>query len=197
MSTRSRGVTLMELIVFIVIVGVALAGVFGAFNTMTRGSADPQVRKQVLAIAESLMEEIMLMPFTYCDPDDPAASTATGTGSCTRIETIGLDTAFAPYQTSDETRYSTTARFDNVNDYHDFKMGIAHGSAGIYSISDGTTKIPGLDDYSVIVSIVDGSAALSLGAGEALRVTVTASHTSGVSISLDGYRARYAPTTLP
>lgn len=61
---KSGGVTLVELIVFMVIVGVAMAGLFAAFNTLTAGSADPQVRKQMLAIAESLMEEIELKPFT-------------------------------------------------------------------------------------------------------------------------------------
>jgi len=60
---RGRGVTLVELIVFMVLVGVAMAGVFAAFNTMTAASADPQVRKQMVAIAESLMEEIELRPF--------------------------------------------------------------------------------------------------------------------------------------
>ncbi len=54
--SAARGVSLVELIVFIVIVGVAMAGLFAAFNTITAASADPQVRKQVLAIAESLME---------------------------------------------------------------------------------------------------------------------------------------------
>src|SRR5687767_10131092 len=79
---RSSGVTLVELIVFIVIVGVAMAGLFAAFNTITAASADPQVRKQVLAIAESLMEEIQAKPFTYCDPGDDNAATATSTGGC-------------------------------------------------------------------------------------------------------------------
>ena len=63
-TRRARGITLVELIVFMVIVGVAMAGLFAAFNTITAGSADPQVRKQMLAIAESMMEEIELKPFT-------------------------------------------------------------------------------------------------------------------------------------
>src|SRR3970040_2446762 len=93
----NRGVTLVELIVFIVIVGVAMAGLFAAFDTITKASADPQVRKQVLAIAESLMDEVALMPFTFCDPDDANAATATsssigGTGCATTSE----DTAMGP-----------------------------------------------------------------------------------------------------
>jgi len=72
-----RGLTLVELIVFIVIVSVGLAGVLLVLNTTAAKSADPVVRKQALAIAESLLEEIALMPFTYCDPDDAAAAMAT------------------------------------------------------------------------------------------------------------------------
>src|SRR5690349_4742314 len=60
---RASGVTLVKLVVFIVLVGVAMAGIFGAFNTITAASADPQVRKQMVAIAESLMEEVQLRPF--------------------------------------------------------------------------------------------------------------------------------------
>ena len=120
---QSRGVTLVELIVFIVIVGVAMAGLFAAFNTITAASADPQVRKQVLAIAESLMEEVQLMPFTFCDPDDPHVSTAQSAqvdpldplkcSSAAQVENIGPE---------GETRYDASKPFDNVNDYMGFTM---------------------------------------------------------------------------
>jgi MSHA pilin protein MshD len=197
MSIRSRGVTLVELIVFMVIVGVAMAGLFAAFNTMTAASADPQVRKQVLAIAESLMDEVALMPFTYCDPDDPQAATATaatGTECPQRVEAIGLDAAFAPHQTSDETRYSSSARFDNVNDYHDFKMGVLHGGSGIQDIAGNT--IPGLEAYSASIAVT-GGAHLGMADGTILRISITVTGPGGVSITLDGYRARYAPNTTP
>ena len=54
-----RGFTLIELIIFIVIVGVAMAGILSVFNTSVKSSADPMVRKQTIAIAESLLEEIL------------------------------------------------------------------------------------------------------------------------------------------
>lgn len=63
-----HGLTLIELIVFIVIVGAALAGVLSVFNVTMRHSADPLVRKQALAVAESLLEEIEARPFN-CPPD--------------------------------------------------------------------------------------------------------------------------------
>jgi len=64
---HQRGVTLIELIVFIVIVSVGLTGVLSALNVSVRGSADPVLAKQALAIAEGLLEEIMSK--NYSDPD--------------------------------------------------------------------------------------------------------------------------------
>src|SRR5574340_785113 len=69
MFTRhnQRGISLVELIMFIVIVSVALAGILLVMNVTTKSSANPLVHKQALAIAESLLEEAELMPFTFCD----------------------------------------------------------------------------------------------------------------------------------
>jgi MSHA pilin protein MshD len=64
---RQRGFTLIELIIFIVVVGVGMAGILQVMNTVVKSSADPMVRKQSLAIAESVLEEIMLQ--NYNDPD--------------------------------------------------------------------------------------------------------------------------------
>lgn len=61
---RMAGVTLVELIVAIVIVGVALAGLVAAYNRASVASADPVVTQQMLAIAETMMEEVMLKPYT-------------------------------------------------------------------------------------------------------------------------------------
>jgi MSHA pilin protein MshD len=60
---HTRGMTLMELILAIVIIGVGLAGVLVAFNQAVVGSADPMVRKQMLAVAEEMMDEISLKPY--------------------------------------------------------------------------------------------------------------------------------------
>jgi len=60
---RMAGVTLVELIVAIVIVGIALAGLVAAYTRASIASADPVVTQQMLAIAESMMEEVMLKPF--------------------------------------------------------------------------------------------------------------------------------------
>jgi MSHA pilin protein MshD len=62
-ARRSAGVTLVELIVALVIVGVALAGMVAVYAATTRQSADPVVVQQMEAIADNLMEEILMKPF--------------------------------------------------------------------------------------------------------------------------------------
>jgi len=67
-----RGMTLVEAIVAIVVLGVGLAGVLLAFQTVVRGSADPVVHKQMLAIAQEMLEEIALKPYAPAPNAAPA-----------------------------------------------------------------------------------------------------------------------------
>lgn len=186
MSIRheQRGVSLIELIMFIAIVGVALAGVLLVMNATTRSSADPLVRKQALAIAESLLEEVELMPFTICDPDDPNASTGTGCAV--------LESAMGPE--AGETRYSPATPFDNVNDYHGFAMS---GAGGIRDITD-TPVSAALDGYAVSVEVAATDfGGITAASGDALRITVTVTGPDGLPVAVEGIRTRYAPRALP
>lgn len=80
--SRQRGLTFVELIFFIVIVTVGLAGILLVLDQTTSRSADPMVRKQMLAIAESVLEEVRLQSHGWCDPDDANATTATSAAGC-------------------------------------------------------------------------------------------------------------------
>ena len=71
-SVRQRGFTLIELIIFIVVVAAGMAGILSVMNTVVKSSADPMIRKQTVAIAESLLEEILLKDYAK-----PTGSTAT------------------------------------------------------------------------------------------------------------------------
>lgn len=66
-KSRHRGFTLIELIIFIVVVSAGLAGILSVMNTVVKFSADPMVRKQAAALADSILEEILLK--NYNDPD--------------------------------------------------------------------------------------------------------------------------------
>lgn len=58
-----RGFTLVEMIIAIVVLGAGIAGVLLAFQQTARGSADPLVNRQLLAIAEGMLEEVLSRPF--------------------------------------------------------------------------------------------------------------------------------------
>ena len=168
---RQRGLTLVELIVFIVIVSVGLAGILVTYDTVVRNSADPLVRKQALAIAESLLLEIEQQPFTWCDPDDESATTATNAAGCAGVAQV-------------EARGSNVAPFDNVTDYAGY-------NAPASDILGGNL----VDGYTVDVAIAQaGGVAPFAGfpADAVLRIAVTVTG-RGEEITLVGYRTRYAP----
>ncbi|MGG7605250.1 prepilin-type N-terminal cleavage/methylation domain-containing protein [Massilia sp. BKSP1R2A-1] len=71
-SRRMAGVTLVELVIAIVIIAAALAGLVAALTRANRASVDPILTQQMTAIAEGMMEEVLLKPFLE---DDSVAAT--------------------------------------------------------------------------------------------------------------------------
>jgi MSHA pilin protein MshD len=187
---KQHGISLIELIMFIVIVSVALAGILLVMNVTTKSSADPLIHKQALAIAESLLEEVELMPFTYCDPNDANAASATSAASCS----AGMDqnkggAALTSPTPATETRYSTSDPYDNVADYGGFSMG-----TGL--INDITNTSIGLAGYKADIAVT-GNGLAGLPADAALRITVTVTGSDGLTLVLEGIRTRYSPNGLP
>lgn len=74
-NKRAAGVTLVELVVAIVIVAVALAGMVAVFMRADRASVDPVVTQQMAMIAEGMMEEILLKPYGSDSNPPPAKRT--------------------------------------------------------------------------------------------------------------------------
>jgi MSHA pilin protein MshD len=64
---HQSGVTLIELILSMVIISIALVGIFSVINLTVKQSADPIVQYQAIAIAEAYLEEIQLQ--SYNDPN--------------------------------------------------------------------------------------------------------------------------------
>ena len=175
---RSRGLSLIELVIFIAVVSAALAGVLAVFIQSTGTSADPMLRRQSLAIAEALLEEASLMPFTFCDGDDTNVTTATSTADCkSGAEAIGPEAG--------ESRF-TTSQFDHVNDY---------GGYAMKSIVDITnTAVAGLSGYRASVAVTAATLnTLTAASGDVLRISVTVTDPRGGTLTLDGYRTRHAP----
>ncbi|MBD3812508.1 MAG: prepilin-type N-terminal cleavage/methylation domain-containing protein [Betaproteobacteria bacterium] len=186
MSTDERGLSLIELLVFIVVVGIAVTGVLSVFSLNARTSADPVVQKQALAIADSLLEEVLAKPYTYCDPDDANVETAQNAlvgplGCATTPEGMGPEVA------QGESRNANLTPFDNVNDYNNFQMlnGIVDPSGN---------AVPDLNGYTASVLVQPAGAFNGIPPDETLLVTVTVNGPGNHSVTLSGYRTRYAPT---
>lgn len=185
--TRQSGITLIEQIMFIIIVSVGVIGLVSVMNPAIRASADPVQSKQFVAIAESLLNEVLHQPFTWCDPDDANAATATSYAACATAPQNGL----GPTPAGETRNGGIGAVFDNVRDYHNFKMdNIADPSAS--SVVSG---------YRAEVAVAEAGAVFGLASDAALAVTLTVCRTTAPSsdcagrenFSLTGYRFRYAP----
>jgi MSHA pilin protein MshD len=98
-NKRASGFTLVEMIIAIVIISVGLAGVLTAFNITVKSSADPMIRKQMLSIAEEMMEEILLKPFASQPGASASGATICGTAVAVRA-TFDDVSDYATYQTN-------------------------------------------------------------------------------------------------
>ena len=74
--------TLIEIIVTLVVVGIAAVALMSVFTSTVRGSADPLIQQQATTIAEAYIEEILLRAF-----DDPqGGETGTDEGEAGRAD---------------------------------------------------------------------------------------------------------------
>ncbi|MEC5160302.1 MSHA pilin protein MshD [Janthinobacterium sp. CG_23.3] len=194
---RQGGLSLVELIMFMVIVGIAVLGLVQVMNLTVRASADPLARKQALLIAESLLEEVQLAHFTFCDPNDANAETATAAvvgaaGCAATVETVG--------------RLAGESRpFDNVNDYvGQFGAAEAAFNNAAGALADVNLAALPVTGYTATLRIAPenlGPAAAPIVSSAApatmdvLRITVTV-NVGNESVVLDGYRTRYAPRSI-
>lgn len=122
--------TLIELIMFIVIVSVGLAGVLTSLNVAVKGSADPLQPKQALAIAEALIEEALLKnyanPADGYTPTDCAAATPT---NCDR------------------------GRFDDIGDFSGFHVSPVSGYTATVAVAAESTADLGVDARRITVTV--------------------------------------------
>ena len=196
--TAQRGVTLIELVIFIVVVSIAVVGLLQIFTHTTASSADPQLRKQALAIAEAMLDEIEGARFTFCDPlADPAADMATNAAP--------FDSSTNPTGCNTPQNVSATVPalgrpYYNVSDYVR-----AFNAPVVYAADAAGNSFP--TGYAVSVAISPdaglGPAAAMLPSDatpinmNVLRITVTVTYATNQQLVLAGYRTRYAGNAVP
>ena len=167
---RQRGLTLIELIMFIIIVGVGLAGVLTVFNVTARSSADPVVRKQALAVAEAMLDEILSKAYENDAADSGNTSATLG---CTP-NTNPTCTANTPTQ---------RARYNDVDDYNGWNQN------GVFDLNG--AALAGLTTYRVVVAVA-APAAFGVAGSQVTGKQVTVTVTGGTeSVALTGFRANF------
>jgi MSHA pilin protein MshD len=185
---RQRGLSLVELLMFIVIVSIALVGILQVFQFTAARSADPVRQKQALMIAEALLEEVQSAAFTFCDATSPDPGIVENTAQCQIPEAFG--------QTGPEP--GGTRPFDNINDY----VAVAGQSAPAFDNAAGVLvnangNPMAVNGYTARLTITPAQLN-NIGApgnsadADVLRITVAVSY-DGETLVLDGYRTRFAP----
>lgn len=193
-----RGVTLIELVIFIVVVSIAVVGLLQIFTRTTASSADPQLRKQALAIAEAMLDEIEGARFTFCDPiNDPAADTALNAAP---FNSATNPTGCTTPQNVSATVPASGRPYYNVSDYvRSFNAPV------VYAADAAGNSFPA--GYVVSVAISPDAGLGPAGAMlpsdatpvnmNVLRITVTVTYGANQQLVLAGYRTRYAGNAVP
>ncbi len=181
---KHSGISLVELIMFIVIVSLGIVGILSVMNVTTKASADPMLRKQAVAIAESLLEEIELQAFTFCLSTDANATTAINTVACSGGAASSEDVLPATARVSNALNIPRVA--NNVADYTGLNLPVIYDINGVAA---------GTAGYSAVVNITQ-VAALAAN-NDALRIDVTVTDPGANTYLLTGYRFRYAPRSVP
>ncbi len=115
---KQKGISLIELVIFIVIMSVALTSITLIYINTTRYSADPMVRIRSIELAQSTLEEILLKAY---DDNTPVG------GGCVQMNDIsttlcssGITPASDPTVAGKPliAEEATRNLYDDVDDYH-------------------------------------------------------------------------------
>ncbi len=173
-NSRQKGFTLIELVMFIVIVSVGIAGILVVFNMTVKASADPLVQKQAQALAEGLLEEIQTASFAYCDPSDPLFREGS---VCT------VNDQYGDYG-------SETRPYDTVKDY----ASAANTPTALSSILPGESPVSTPSGYDASVTIGPASlGGITQASGDALLISVTVTGPGNTTALAEGFKTRQVP----
>lgn len=158
-----RGATLVELVMAIVIISVAIAGVVGAFSLIAGRSADPLNQTRAIALAQFYMDEVLSRKY-----DDKTLP-----GSVPKEVGCTIDT-----------EESQREDFDDVDDYDDIN-GLAPENA------EGGSLGAQYSDFRISISINCAGAEVGLPPDEAKRIDITITDPSANDYRFTAYRANY------
>ena len=195
MKRSAHGFTLIDVLMLIVLIGSVAGATTMMYARMSSQSAQALRNRQALSVAQTLINEVRMMPFTYCDAPTIAANAA----ACgALVDVLGPETG----ETRVHLSGNTAVRYDGVSDY----AGWVQPEAGCLGICDLQGKL-----LNPAGSVLDGcSAAVAMapqamtsitatdvsGRPQALLISVTVSCPGISDVLLQGLRTRHAPNTF-
>ena len=161
------GVTLIELVITIVITSVAIAGVLGAFATITERSAEPLIQSRATSLAQLYLDEIMARQYEK--------STPLGGG---RAEE-GVDCSPDPNDIEDRDDFQV------VNDFH-----TGEGNFQEPRLAQQSDELYSGYQIQILVGCVGGEFN-NLGESDAKSIEVTVQDPRGRETTLSVYRGNF------
>ncbi|GGX45613.1 prepilin-type N-terminal cleavage/methylation domain-containing protein [Saccharospirillum salsuginis] len=187
MVRKQLGVSLVELIIAIIIIGISATALLQSLGFQVVSNVDPMLRSQSQLLARQFLSEVTSK--SYFDPSsDPRTNpTLSNAAASASLQDQTASTAGQP-----------RSNWDNVYEYH----GYDSGSGGIEDVQG--NSISGLENYRVAVHI-DISDALQLGGvqnssgcpAKVMQIEVTTTDPRGQTTTLNGYRTSYWEADSP
>ncbi len=163
-----QGATLVELIMTIVIISVAIAGVVGAFSLIAGRSADPLNQSRAVALSQLYMDEIFAKKFADGSPVGGGAVDSSGGADCADLGDDG----------------ETRSMFNDVDDYH-----------GLFDDPPRNSEedtLNGYNGFTVSIAVqCDGNQVDFTEAYQAKRIDITITDPSGNNYLFSAYRGNF------
>lgn len=158
---RSRGFTLPELLLFIVVVSVALTGVLAVLNLNGARSSDPAQRKQAIAVAEAFVDEVMTREFSN------------------------------PSEFTGASNQTNRPMFVDVDDYNGFSSSGVYTRGSVLTQGTAIDGLAGYSVSIVVTATTSptGPAGQQVSTGKMKKITVRVTAPSGEAIPLVAYVA--------
>lgn len=160
-----RGATLVELVMTIVIISIAIAGVVGAFSLIAGRSADPLNQTRAVALSQLYFDEILSRKYNHNTPD----------GGVPRE--VGCSVGR-------EGGESDRRDFNDVDDYDGLDESPPQDV-------DGDQLDPAYQGFRVEVAIACAGDEVGLPDDDAKRISLTITDPSGNRYAFAGYRGNF------
>ena len=192
------GISMIELVIFILIMSIAFIGLMSVFNKTQRFSADSMIKIKTVELTQALMEEILLKSY---DENTPVGGGCVDNMPDTLCLPASQPNASVAFGTDGE---AARTLFDDVDDYHNLAYcgtgGTADASCGacVDLIDEQGNNIA--DEYpgfGVCIQVnfdgggINADAGIAVRNNDAKRIDIIISDPSGSDLTFSSYRVNF------